>query len=88
MPKNTERSEKTAIIKASELLQNTHDRFVCDEETRETLVGIIGLYTSGNSKVVSSFLQSPSIDVAMISPSSTVRTRNTDPVDMWRGVFV
>ena len=72
--RNTELLPKRAIERASSLILASRNKMICGEDNRENIVGFIGPYASGNSKVVSNFLQVPSVDVAMISPSSTVRT--------------
>lgn len=76
--RNTEQIPKVAIEKAATLILANRDKSACGLESREALVGFIGPYASGCSKAVSSFMQIPSVDVAMISPSSTVRIHNAN----------
>ena len=71
--KNTEMQFKKAIKKASALVRKIRDEFVCGADNRKNVVGFLGAYTSGNSKLISDFLQVPSVDIAMIAPTSTVR---------------
>ena len=75
--RNSEIIPKSAIEEASTLILANRDKTACDAGAdREHLVGFIGPYSSGCSKAVSNFLQIPSVDVAMISPSSTVGIPN------------
>ena len=66
---------KRAMAEAAAI--KLEDRGKCGADNCENVVGFIGPYSSGSSKALSTFLQVPSLDSAMISMSSTVRVHNT-----------